>query len=370
MKPDVIYTDYNGQSYESKDDMLKVYGLKSDTFDNRIKSGWSLERALTTPVKERRKPVDHTGRHFTNTQEMCDFWGVNISTYSDRRRHGHTIEESLTGTNLRKGGSRAIVCTDHTGQNFPSIKDMCNHWHVSVNYYKKKIAEGFSIKDALTTSSQRYQIHDHLGNAYSCIDDMCDAYHITKSVYYNRNRAKWSLEKILTTPLRHTKTVKHETKAERTDHLGTVYPDIQSMCDAYSIEVLTYQRRLERGWDKKTALTEPIDTTKHGMQVTDPYGNQFPMLKDMLAHYQIKTSAWFERKRKDYTDAEALGIIPLIGPQIKNQKVNDNLYIFKAILDEETDVLYFHCFSDNKETLYCRNDLLELYKTTLSLVTL
>lgn len=32
--------------------MCKAYGINRTTFKMRIKAGWSLEKALTTPVKE------------------------------------------------------------------------------------------------------------------------------------------------------------------------------------------------------------------------------------------------------------------------------------------------------------------------------
>lgn len=325
-----------------------------------------MEKALTKPVTERKKPVDHEGHKFKTRKEMCDYWNVSLGTYQDRIKHGYTLEEALTG--ITKTNSNAIRSIDHEGNEFPTMKAMCKYWNISINAYKSRLEAGMSVKDALT--SDRFTVKDHLGNSYDSIDSMCQAYNITPAAYYQRLKKNWSLEKTLMTKLRYTKKRTQETTSDKTDHLGNTYPDMQSMCDTYGIEMLTYKRRLERGWDKKTALTEPIDTTKHGMEVTDPYGKTFPMLKDMLLQYHIKTSAWFERKQKGYTDAEALGIIPLIGPQIKNEKVNNNLLILRPIIDDETNILYFHCFSHREETVYSRSELLTAYKASLNLISL
>ena len=43
--------DHNGVEYDSVLDMLKAYGIKKHNFYQRLKRGWTLERALTTPVE-------------------------------------------------------------------------------------------------------------------------------------------------------------------------------------------------------------------------------------------------------------------------------------------------------------------------------
>ena len=42
----------NNDKYKSEEDMCKAYGINRTTFKMRIKAGWGLEKALTTPVKE------------------------------------------------------------------------------------------------------------------------------------------------------------------------------------------------------------------------------------------------------------------------------------------------------------------------------
>ena len=47
-------TDHLGKEYHSFPAMAKAYGLTSEMLSRRLKLyGWDLERALTTPVKER-----------------------------------------------------------------------------------------------------------------------------------------------------------------------------------------------------------------------------------------------------------------------------------------------------------------------------
>lgn len=47
------------------------------------------------------------------------------------------------------------------------------------------------------------KITDHLGNEFESIKDMCEFHHIPSKIYDNRvNRHHWSMEKALTTPLK------------------------------------------------------------------------------------------------------------------------------------------------------------------------
>lgn len=47
------------------------------------------------------------------------------------------------------------------------------------------------------------KVTDHLGNEFESIKDMCEFHHIPSKIYDNRvNRLHWSMEKALTTPLR------------------------------------------------------------------------------------------------------------------------------------------------------------------------
>ena len=47
------------------------------------------------------------------------------------------------------------------------------------------------------------KVTDHLGNEFESIKDMCEFHHIPSKIYDNRvNRHHWSMEKALTTPLK------------------------------------------------------------------------------------------------------------------------------------------------------------------------
>ena len=94
--------DHKGRQFPSFSRMCANYGLHQRTVSNRLNSGWGLERALTTPVKQTkrrkiaRERIDHTGKSYKSQREMCAAWHINPEIYRHRRNAGWNICRSLT----------------------------------------------------------------------------------------------------------------------------------------------------------------------------------------------------------------------------------------------------------------------------------
>lgn len=101
-------------------------------------------------------------------------------------------------------------------------------------------------------------ITDHEGNHYRTIKDMCEHYGIKPYVYQQRRRAGWSMREALTKPVA---TYVRTTKGVR-DHLGNFYPTVKAMCKAYNIAEATYHRRRRQGASMEEAL-EHKSSTNH-----------------------------------------------------------------------------------------------------------
>lgn len=93
--------DHRGTVFESVGAMCRAYHISRDVYKSRIRSGWTLERALTTPARKRAPdkldPVDHTGRKYGSIAEMCGAYKIPPRTYRSRMLTlGWTVEEALT----------------------------------------------------------------------------------------------------------------------------------------------------------------------------------------------------------------------------------------------------------------------------------
>lgn len=91
--------DHLGNQYPSITEMCKAYKIKPETYNRRIKVYmWSVEKALTTPVKKNggQYCYDHEGTRFKSESLMCKHWGIERKTYAYRRKKGLSVEEALT----------------------------------------------------------------------------------------------------------------------------------------------------------------------------------------------------------------------------------------------------------------------------------
>lgn len=100
--------DHLGNKYESIHEMASKYPCKtSETYRSRRKIGMSVEKALMTPIAKRiyrqsRECQDHLGKNFETLKAMCDHYEIEPNTYKARRRRGMSVEEALTTPIKRK----------------------------------------------------------------------------------------------------------------------------------------------------------------------------------------------------------------------------------------------------------------------------
>lgn len=215
--------DHLGNEYASRTAMAAHYGINVRTLNNRLKSKWPLEKALTEPTVDQSVPVtDHLGNEYPSAKAMADTYGVTASH----------LRRNLFDRNLDPAqalfGVRHV--RDHEGTLFKSEFAMCKHYGVSQPLYKKRIAEGMSQKDALTTPAPQISIpcKDHLGNEYESMNKMCQAYGIDPMLYKSRLKNGWTVEKALTEP--------HASKRPCTDWTGTTHGSITDMARALHVE--------------------------------------------------------------------------------------------------------------------------------------
>ena len=89
--------DHLGNEYPSLTELSKAYGIPYVSLQRRLKEGWEMERALTTPVHKRpKKYVDHQGNEYSNQKELAAAYGMSTSTLHSRLKEGMDLEKALT----------------------------------------------------------------------------------------------------------------------------------------------------------------------------------------------------------------------------------------------------------------------------------
>lgn len=338
--------DHEGNQFDSIQAMCDYWGVTRNAFAKRIRLGWSLKEALTEKNKQPIK--DHLGNEFNTQKEMCKHYNISPTTFYQRiYKHGWSLEEALTIAIHGK-------IQDHLGNTFHSIEEMCVYYNISLQTFNDRRKKGWSIKKTLTEptthTNRNHKNHkDHLGNEFSSIKKMCKYWHIYPKLYNTRRQKNWSIEKALTEPT--TKIIQ--------DHLGNEFRSTAAMCSHYGIDTDTFNNRMKKGWSIEKALTKKPKNTKN-LPAVDPLGNKFQSAKQMCEHYKADYKLYHHHITTGYTVAEALKIIPIIGPRLFEKRLDDHLYVYKPIPDKlNGKAFYFKCSFDDNETVMTRNEIIE-----------
>ena len=193
--------------------------------------------------------TDHKGNKFASQGEMCEFYDIPLSLFRQRLQKGWSLKRALETPLMR--------FIDHEGNNFKSSAEMCKAWCIPHDVFKSRIRDGWALKDALETpvtiNLGRFQVRDHRGNMFKSIEEMCKAYDITYVTFSHRLKLGWTLKDALETPVR----VPLEAYWV-TDYKGNKFKSKKEMCKAYGINYSTFKSRMRLGWALKDALETPV----------------------------------------------------------------------------------------------------------------
>jgi len=162
-----LWTDHKGNIYTSASEMCKAYNISEKVFWSRIRiCKWDLEKTLTTPLYDAPsnavEAVDHKGNKFKSVSEMCRFWDVKLSRYKERVKMGWSVEKALTepAKNIK------IIkkpCTDHLGNSYPSENAMCRAYNISRYTFTSRLKLGWTLEQALTAP---YNVNKKINTDY------------------------------------------------------------------------------------------------------------------------------------------------------------------------------------------------------------
>lgn len=102
--PRHIITDHMGNTFSSKKELCEAYGINYNTYISRERYGWPQKKIFEGKVcnKSSNAITDHLGNQFASITEMCKYHNIGYYTYEQRIRRGRTLEEALTEQNKCK----------------------------------------------------------------------------------------------------------------------------------------------------------------------------------------------------------------------------------------------------------------------------
>lgn len=314
--------DHKGTIYDTLQGMCFAYGITVPAFKYRYSRGWSIKDILTTPQKSpTTRPqniTDHQGRTYSSITEMCSAYGVKVATYNYRIANGWSIEDALTtplNGGIKKKPEPKFRCYDHKGNGYKTKKEMCATYGISTYVFKRRLADGLTLEAALETptSERKFAFRDHNGVEYTSLKDMCAYWHISVHTYQKRISGGFSIEKALTTP---------DDANPIKDHKGITYPTIQAMCDAYQITISLFNSRIRRGKELAEALETPVEDLS-----VVYHGKKYPSLKVLAESHGLNAGTLRSRIKLGWSIEEAVTGIKQsraccdhLGKQYRSQK--------------------------------------------------
>ena len=146
---------------------------------------------------------DPYGNEYPTLKAMCDAYSVTTTLYDKRKSRGWSEKECLEGHK---------VIYEKDGIKFRSYSSLCKHYKIHPNTFYKKLANGYSIDDILARKT--YRVEDFNGIKYYSNKEMCDVYGISVATYRSRRTAGMSLKDALSYK---PKTIYHWSKTHKPD---------------------------------------------------------------------------------------------------------------------------------------------------------
>lgn len=225
---------------------------------------------------------------------------------------------------------------------------MCSAYGIPPRVYSNRLYSGWTIKQALTTPVQNQTVTDHKGNTFTSILNMCKHWNITKSAFYSRMDAGWTLEQALTKPV-------SDRKTKIKDHIGHEFESVIDMCRYHNINKRTYNTRKKAGWSLEKILTTPLRNNKQ-KTITDLYGNTFESILQMANAYNLNVDTVRANILRNKSLVETLHIMPILSKSTINLQFDNRLTIIKPVSDD--NCLYFICKLDNHDIIMTRDTII------------
>ena len=137
----------NGKTFKSIAEACRYYNLDYKTVLQRFCNyghGWSIEEAFGL-VERKEKPrkgneVILEGKTFPTIKEACKYYNLNYNTIYGRLDKGWTVEDAIS-VPVREGSRGKTVIVD--GNEFISIAEACRYYNLKYNNVSTRLRHGW-----------------------------------------------------------------------------------------------------------------------------------------------------------------------------------------------------------------------------------
>ena len=194
--------------------------------------------------------------------------------------------------------------TDHTGKTFKSQAEMAVYYGIAPGLYAKRISRGMSMEEALTTplriKREKFYIN---GKKFDSKKELCDYYKISTDKFNKYVDLGLTAEEIVSKYTDSDKRI-----SLRYDHKGNRFLSFQDMLEHYNITVSAYYQRMGKlGWTLQETLETPIGGSERiTKECLDHLGNKFSSIKEMLRAHNQKKTVFDNRYKRGWSLADSI----------------------------------------------------------------
>ena len=195
---------YNGKEYSSFKSFCKEHSLNYDLVKSRLRNGWSLEDAISKPARVRRNMnsrdsnmgFSYNGKEYSSVYSFCKEYGLSYNLVKNRLRSGWSLEDAISKparmySNIAKGFS-------YNGKEYSSIFSFCKEHGLDYNLIKNRLMRGWSLEDSISKSKEnngkKFIYND---KEYSSIRSFCKEHDLSYSIFYHGLGRGYSIEECI-----------------------------------------------------------------------------------------------------------------------------------------------------------------------------
>lgn len=185
--------DHKGNEFNSIHDMCDFWNIPYVTFKSRSRSGWDLCKILETPYNGHKTKIIVGGEEFDSITSFITKYNIPKSTYTRLSKQGKTAEDILK-IYKNQYTKRKKEYSDHTGKKFKYKFEMLQYYNIDQDVFDYRIANGWSLKDALTTpvKIENVKIKDPITGKDYRLSELAKIYKIPRRTLYGRYK-KYSI---------------------------------------------------------------------------------------------------------------------------------------------------------------------------------
>ncbi len=303
--------EYKGIKYSSIKKACEALGLPHTTIRKRIRTGWTIEKALSIPVitRDSNTTVVYNEKEYSSKKQLCNELGVNYDAVIKRMSdYGYSLEDAVT-KNI-KGKNERIV--EYNGKTYASISDLCKKYGIKKHIIYSRMSKGMTLEEAMSKpiKERNYEL-EYKGKKYSCLKDLCKKIGAPYSLVCRRVNDGWSLEDALNTPVRH-----------EIEYRGKKYPSIKALCMENDVDCTVVYSRLEAGWTLERALNTPEGICPNAKEVVYN-GETFKSISSLCRKYGLNISRVTTRVKRGMSIKDAVETPDIVSqgkPCVYNEK--------------------------------------------------